>query len=863
MSYTDAFGGSTIQPSDVGYRAVALAANVTLFWPTNSSSATDFVARIMDVTPSAADLAITLPDARTVSAGQDILFRNLGAETFSVLDADGVVIATLTAGQIKYFYLSDNSTDAGVWRVVLFGVGTGALDAGQIAGAGLNAAAGLLQINWPLTTTGADFEIAGSDRAVGFVWTGGAGAITLPIASTIGNGFMFTIRNEGTGVLTVSASSGEFIDGAASIALQPQESGFVQTSGASNWYTIGRGRNQQFNFTLLVKNITGGTVTLTPTEASNVVQRYTGVLVSNAEIVLPSVVQVYYVSNQTSGAFTVTFRTAGVGSTVSVPAGQNAVLFCDGLNVINNSTTVSGLTSLLLSQGTVTTPSIAYNGDSSTGLYQPVSGSVAFTGTGTEVARFTGGASSVNRLQVTNSITGVGVTVGAAGTDANIDLLLTPKGTGAVRASGAFGLADGAAATPSLRFTSSQTTGLFRQAADVLGVTAAGLEVARFSSVALAVNGLIFANAATAGAPTITAQGADANVGISLVPKGTGGVLLPAGAVATPALAFSSDTNTGLFSGGADILNLVTGGIKRVDIDAGGIVETTVPGTAAAASVGLIVGSTASGTIGTETRVHIAATTGASRGTYIGAVNTNGAGNEHALTFGVGASTAVPVERMRLSAAGSLTVTGSGLFSGAVYGTIGVRDLGAYGGAGPNAGADSFVIEGSGDSGLSILTPNTGFGIIRFGDPESSTVGGLFYDHNTDRMTVAVGGSTVLLLASQSASYTSDSGSAVEIGFRGIPRQATVGTTLVATQRGFAIASSGTITVPNAVFSSGDAVSVYNNSAAAITIAQGASLTLRLAGTTSTGSRTLAARGFATIWFNASNEAVISGAGVS
>jgi hypothetical protein len=100
------------------------------------------------------------------------------------------------------------------------------------------------------------------------------------------------------------------------------------------------------------------------------------------------------------------------------------------------------------------------------------------------------------------------------------------------------------------------------------------------------------------------------------------------------------------------------------------------------------------------------------------------------------------------------------------------------------------------------------------------------------------------------------------IGFRSIPRSTTSGTAAVG-DVGRCIAVSAGLTIPNATFAAGDAVSIYNDSAASVTITQGASLTLRLAGTTTTGNRTLAARGMATIWFNSSSEAIISGAGVS
>lgn len=102
----------------------------------------------------------------------------------------------------------------------------------------------------------------------------------------------------------------------------------------------------------------------------------------------------------------------------------------------------------------------------------------------------------------------------------------------------------------------------------------------------------------------------------------------------------------------------------------------------------------------------------------------------------------------------------------------------------------------------------------------------------------------------------------VTIGYRSIPRSTTSGTAAVG-DVGKCIAVSAGLTIPNATFAAGDAISIYNDSASSVTITQGTSLTLRLAGTTTTGNRTLVARGMATVWFNSSSEAIISGAGVS
>ena len=102
-----------------------------------------------------------------------------------------------------------------------------------------------------------------------------------------------------------------------------------------------------------------------------------------------------------------------------------------------------------------------------------------------------------------------------------------------------------------------------------------------------------------------------------------------------------------------------------------------------------------------------------------------------------------------------------------------------------------------------------------------------------------------------------------EAGFRQIVRVASTGETLATTMVGKCVATTGNMTVPDATLAAGDAVSIYNNSASAITITQGSGVTLRLAGSTTTGNRTLAARGLCTVWFNTASEAIASGAGLS
>jgi hypothetical protein len=102
----------------------------------------------------------------------------------------------------------------------------------------------------------------------------------------------------------------------------------------------------------------------------------------------------------------------------------------------------------------------------------------------------------------------------------------------------------------------------------------------------------------------------------------------------------------------------------------------------------------------------------------------------------------------------------------------------------------------------------------------------------------------------------------VAIGYRSIPRSTTSGTATVS-DVGQCIAVTAGITIPNSTFAAGDAISIYNNSSSSITITQGSGLTMYQVGTATTGNRTLAQRGMATIWFNSATDCVISGGGLS
>lgn len=83
----------------------------------------------------------------------------------------------------------------------------------------------------------------------------------------------------------------------------------------------------------LSKSVTGGTVILSDLEASNPVIRFSGTLTSNLVVVVPTTVKrLWAIYNATSGAFTLTVKTA-TGSGVTVAQGKRNLVYTDGTNV--------------------------------------------------------------------------------------------------------------------------------------------------------------------------------------------------------------------------------------------------------------------------------------------------------------------------------------------------------------------------------------------------------------------------------------------------------------------------------------------------------------------------------------------------
>jgi hypothetical protein len=404
-TYVNPITGQTINPSQIGYEELTISANTALDWPINGTVNQNVVASIIQVTATAASLEVALPSALQVSTGQSVLIQNVGANAFTVTNISGATIVSVASGIAVYIFLTDNSTDDGTWSTVTFGAGTSSANASALAGYGLLAVGTQLNQEYLENTLASNTLLTDANRAEFLVWTGGVGTITLPVAATVGNGWFVMVRNGGSGVLTLTRSGTDTIDTLTTQQLQPTESLVIVSNGIEGYNTFAYGRSNTFAYTQLSKSVTGGSVTLSAAEYANVVQEYIGTLTSNQIVVLPSTVQIYYLRNQTTGAFALSFQTSAVGGgTVSVPQGQTLTVICDGTNVFNSSSAAGGTLSNLaitLAPGTAAAPALNFTGNITTGIYQPTTNQIGMSLAGTNA--------------LTLSSTGLVVPVGISG----------------------------------------------------------------------------------------------------------------------------------------------------------------------------------------------------------------------------------------------------------------------------------------------------------------------------------------------------------------------------------------------------------------------------------------------------------------
>jgi hypothetical protein len=345
-SFTQVFGGGTLDPAQPSYKSYSATSSITSVWPTEASTSQNVVAAINDISfGTTTSLTFTLPPANQVSVGYNMLFNNVGTSAFTVLANGGGTILTATAGAAWSAYVTDNSTASGAYRVYQAGAGTSAASAGSLAGLGIKAIGSLLNQEYPAFTVAASTLLTTAYRAATVVYTGGAGTFTFDPLATLTTGWFVNLVNQGTGALILTPPSGT-IDGVATKTMNPGDSCIVTTNG-SNMFTVGFGQDAVYAFSFITISLAGfsGNYTLSGSELNKTAVQFTGAIVGAVNIIVPFTAQQYWVDNSTTGGTGFTFlvktstQTGGADVTNDGTSPRREILYSNATIVVNADTT--------------------------------------------------------------------------------------------------------------------------------------------------------------------------------------------------------------------------------------------------------------------------------------------------------------------------------------------------------------------------------------------------------------------------------------------------------------------------------------------------------------------------------------------
>ena len=264
---------------------------------------------------------------------------------------------------------------------------------------------------------------------------------------------------------------------------------------------------------------TGGTTVLTSAQYQPLFLVITGTLVSNAIIQFPSGIGgQWVVLNSTTGAFTVTFSSAGGGASYALAQNIRTVLVCDGGTF---GVTLSSNLAATAAPGGSTTQ-VQYNNAGS------LAGSANFTFDGTNIA--VSGAVASGSLTPTAALAanygGTGQTVLTAnnvilGNGTSAVQFVAPGTTGNVLTSNGTTWASSAAATGNVTAVGTPTNGQLAQwtgATSVQGITAGTGVVTALGSAVTGSGGIVLATGPTIASPRI---GTIVNTGTLTLPTST------------------------------------------------------------------------------------------------------------------------------------------------------------------------------------------------------------------------------------------------------------------------------------------------------------------------------------------------------
>ena len=499
-----------------------------------------------------------LPDATTLTDTTTFQFNNNATGTLTITDYANATVGTITSGGAAGIALLDNSTVGGTWDVHAYipenvTWGTNSLTLGSTVITGGTWQGGTVQpayggtglttftgANNALYSTGATTLTAGTlpvaAGGTGVTTSTGSGNVVLSTSPTLVTPALGTPSsvdltnatnvpvNQATGTLAIAnGGTGQTTAGAAFNALSPitTTGDLIVGNGANSATRLGIGSTGQ------VLTVSGGTATwVTPTTGGGTITR-TDFTATGGQTV-----------------FTVSYTVGLID------------VYRNGVKLATNDFTATNGTSFTLAVAANAGDIVQAEVFSSLNLYSTITYQV-FNGDGTTTV-FTMNSVPANTASLLVAISGVVQDPGTYTVSSTTLTFFTapPAGTGNISVRYL-----GIASVGTVGSFSAGTTGLTPSSATTGAVVLAGtLNVANGGTGVTTSTGtgsVVLSTSPTLVTPTL---------GSATATQLTTGL----GSASTPALTFSGDTNTGIFSPAADTIAFAEGGVESMRIDSAG-----------------------------------------------------------------------------------------------------------------------------------------------------------------------------------------------------------------------------------------------------------------------------------------------------
>lgn len=503
------FGQGAVQTAYVSYLPLDITANsLTLVWPTSYVDMPftqggihyQAIAASMQVTTGLANVnTITLPDATQTTVGANFIMTNIGQSAFTLNKSDGnplIVLPNTALSNSFWVQLTDNSTAAGVWSVIGFGAGTYIAQATALAGYGLVADnRNKLNTQIPVVSINAPPVLTEADNAKIFIWTGAANTIDLPHVADVPAGYLISFNNNGSGPISIITTDLKLIDGISTLTLGTGQTVTLITDG-NNWWSLGLGLGDTNNFTVSpdINVGPGGDFDLTSEQSSFDAINFIGALTSDVVVHMANIQRSWFLSNSTTGNFTLSVQLSNTGNIYVIPQGVMPRQYIQ--QFFSNTTSLfSAPTSLqsfqvqgqvLAENGTNALPSYSFFSSQDTGMNLLSASAIGFTVGGNNVASLShlGGLGSF----ILSESTGVkDFALSASLTNAvfsyNGNVAITIDLSANSKFEGQILVPDGSSSIPSYSFYSDSTTGFsYRSSIPALRASIGGNIVGLFQT---------------------------------------------------------------------------------------------------------------------------------------------------------------------------------------------------------------------------------------------------------------------------------------------------------------------------------------------------------------------------------------------